>query len=369
MSTPALSYFRSSFLVTALGLALGAWLGWREGGWPGALSVAFLCSVLAILEVSLSFDNAVVNAKILRDMTPLWQHRFLTWGMLIAVFGMRLVFPLAIVAVVARLGPVEAVKLAATEPHRYAQIIGSVHAEIAAFGGSFLLMVGLSYFFSTGKDTHWIGPVERLMSRMGRLQSAALGLTLVILFVVSKMLPEAQAHGFLVAGVLGLVTFIAVDGVSSLLHVPDATMKNAHKASAASFLYLEVLDASFSFDGVVGAFAVTHNLFIIAIGLGIGAMFVRSMTILLVDKGTLANFVYLEHGAFYAIAALAAMMFLGTFMTVSEVVTGLIGAVIIGLAVLASVRHTRRRGTTVIESTEAKLKEGALGKSTNDSAR
>lgn len=369
MTTSALSYFRSSFIVTALGLGLGAWLGWREGGTSGALSVAFLCAVLAVLEVSLSFDNAVVNAKILRDMTPVWRHRFLTWGMLIAVFGMRLVFPLVIVAVVAHLGPIEALKLAATEPHRYAQIIGSVHAEIAAFGGSFLLMVGLSYFFSANKDTHWIGPIERLMAKMGRLQAVGLGLTLIILIVVSTLLPEAKAHGFLVAGLWGLVTFIAVDSVSSLLHVPEATVKDAHKASAASFMYLEVLDASFSFDGVVGAFAVTHNLFIIAIGLGIGAMFVRSMTILLVEKGTLANFVYLEHGAFYAIAALAVMMFLGTFMTVSEVITGLIGAVIIGLSVVASIRHTRRQGTTVVESTGSNLEEGPLGKSSDDSTR
>lgn len=355
MPTPSLRYFRSSFAVTVLGLLLGGWLGWREGGVDLALSFAFLCAVLAVLEVSLSFDNAVVNARVLRTMTPLWQHRFLTWGMVVAVFGMRLVFPLVIVAVVAHLGPIEALRLAATEPREYAALIHSVHNEIAAFGGAFLMMVGLSFFFSTHKETHWIGPVERLMAQMGRLQSAGLGITIIVLFVVSALLPEAEAHGFLVAGLWGLVTFIAVDGLSALLHVPDATVKDAHRASAASFIYLEVLDASFSFDGVVGAFAVTNNLFLIAIGLGIGAMFVRSLTILLVERGTLANFAYLEHGAFYAIAALAAMMFLGTLMPVSEVVTGLIGAVIIGLSLLGSIRLARRRGVSVVESTDEAL--------------
>lgn len=348
----SVSYFTSSFVVTVVGLALGAWLGWREGGLTPALSMAFLCAVLAVLEVSLSFDNAVVNAKILRDMTPVWRHRFLTWGMVIAVFGMRLVFPLVIVAVVASLGPIEALKLAATQPERYAHLIQSVHTEIAAFGGAFLLMVGLSYFFDESKDTHWIGPLEKLMARLGRLQGIGLGVTMIVLYVISTLLAEEHVKGFLVAGLWGLVTFIAVDGVSALLHVPEATMKDAHRASAASFMYLEVLDASFSFDGVVGAFAVTNNLFIIAIGLGIGAMFVRSLTILLVEKGTLAHFLYLEHGAFYAIGALATMMFLGTFVHVSEVITGLIGAAIICVALVASVRHTRRQTkVAVLEAT------------------
>src|SRR5207245_6010504 len=80
------------------------------------------------------------------------------------------------------------------------------------------------------------------------------------------------------------------------------------KAAFFLFLYLEVLDASFSFDGVVGAFAITSDPIIIAIGLGIGAMFIRSLTVYLVKKGTLAEYVYLEHGALYAIGALAILL-------------------------------------------------------------
>ena len=93
-------------------------------------------------------------------------------------------------------------------------------------------------------------------------------------------------------------------------------------------IYLEVLDASFSFDGVIGAFALTHNLFIIAIGLGIGAMYVRSMTIMLVERGTLAEYRFLEHGAFYAIIALSVIMFVQPLMHIPEVITGLVGAVV-----------------------------------------
>jgi hypothetical protein len=110
----------------------------------------------------------------------------------------------------------------------------------------------------------------------------------------------------------------------------------------ASFLYLNVLDASFSFAGVIGAFALTDELFIIALGLGVGAMFVRSLTILLVERGTLASYEYLEHGAFYAVGALALFMMLGTLVEVPEAVTALVGAGLIGLAFWSSVRKLRR---------------------------
>ena len=115
----------------------------------------------------------------------------------------------------------------------------------------------------------------------------------------------------------------------------------AVKSGLAGFLYLETLDASFSFDGVIGAFAITHDIIIIAIGLGVGAMFVRSMTLMLVDKGTLGEFRYLEHGAFYAIGALSALMYIGTLMEVSEIITGLIGAGFIVLALYSSIRYNK----------------------------
>ncbi len=303
----------------------------------------FLATILSVLEVSLSFDNAVVNAKVLNTMTPVWRHRFITWGMLIAVFGMRLVFPLAIVVIVTKLGPWDALVLAASKPDEYAAIMTSVHTEIAGFGGAFLLMVALKYFFDKNKDVHWIKQIEKPLVKLGRMDAIELGVSMLAIYGMTKILPPDEGYKFLTAGIFGLVTFIAVDGVGAFLNAPDETMTDIHKASAASFMYLEVLDASFSFDGVVGAFAITNNLFIIAIGLGVGAMFVRSMTIMLVDRGTLSEFVYLEHGAFYAIGALATMMFLGTSMHVPEVITGLIGAAFIGLSLWSSVRHNKEK--------------------------
>ncbi len=339
-----MGYFRNSFIVTALGLILGAFLGWQTSGTlAGTLSTTFIVFVLAILEVSLSFDNAVVNATVLKEMDHLWRRRFLTWGIAIAVFGMRIVFPLVIVAVIAQIGPLAALTMAASDPDEYSRVLTSAHVSVAAFGGAFLAMVGFKHFFDFEKDVHWIGVIERPLAQLGRIEAVGIGLVLILLYSIGAWLPEAQRLEFLVAGIFGLLTYIAVDGVSALLDMAQESADGVKRSGAAAFLYLEVLDASFSFDGVIGAFALTNNLFIIAIGLGIGAMFVRSLTIMLVEQETLASYRYLEHGAFYAIIALAVIMFAKTVVHVPEVVTGLIGAGFIIAALADSIRYNRAK--------------------------
>ena len=338
-----MGYFRNSFLVTGAGLGLGAFLGWQlTHTWAGALSTLFIVAVLGILEVSLSFDNAVVNAVVLKKMTPVWRRRFITWGIAIAVFGMRIVFPLIIVAIVTHIDPFSALVMAVTDPERYSRVLTSAHVSVSAFGGAFLAMVGLKHFFNHEKDVHWIGVIERPLTRLGRIEAVELGLVLLLLYLVSTWLVGPEQIEFLVAGIFGLVTYIAVDGVSALLNVESAVTGEVVQSGAASFLYLEVLDASFSFDGVIGAFALSNNLFVIAIGLGVGAMFVRSLTIMLVERETLASYRYLEHGAFYAILVLALMMFISAVTHIPEVVTGLIGAGFIVTAFVDSIRYNRR---------------------------
>jgi hypothetical protein len=344
-----LKYFSGSLAVTVAGLLLGAGVGAHyTGTGAGVASTVFIVAVLAVLETSLSFDNAVVNATVLRDMTPIWRHRFLTWGIAIAVFGMRIVFPLLVVSVVARIGPVEALRLAALEPQEYARLLRTAHEELGAFGGAFLGMVCLKYFFDADKEVHWLRALESRLTRLGKVDAVELAIMMLGIYGFSRAFPPEESRAFLVAGIFGLVTYIAVDGIGAAMEVDAAGMRNVHRASAASFLYLEVLDASFSFDGVIGAFALTNNLFVIAIGLGIGAMFVRSLTVMLVEEGTLASYRYLEHGAFYAIGALALLMLVGTVMPVHEAVTGLLGAVFIALSLWSSFRHNRaqRLGAT-----------------------
>ncbi len=339
-----LKYYKGSLLFTAICLALAAWLGFAlTGTVPGTFGILWIVLVLGVLEVSLSFDNAVVNATVLRDMDDTWRHRFLTWGIVIAVFGMRIVFPLAIVAIAAHLGPIEAVKLAAADPVRYERIITSAHVGISGFGGSFLAMVGLNFFLDEAKEEHWLPFIERPLAALRRISGLATGIVLLALYGIAQFIPAAEAMTFITAGIFGLLTYIAVHAIGVLLEGDgDAVTGAAARSGFAAFLYLEVLDASFSFDGVIGAFALSNNLFIIALGLGIGAMFVRSMTIMLVDHGTLTQYRYLEHGAFYAIIALAAIMLLSVRFHIPETITGLIGATLIGLSFWASVRSNRK---------------------------
>lgn len=342
ISRDTLKYFKSSLWLSAVGIALAIPLGYSIGGLNGILETVFIVSILSVLEVSLSFDNAVVNATVLKDMTPKWRHRFLTWGIAIAVFGMRLIFPLAIISLVVWIDPWSALLLAINEPQEYERIMTSAHVAISAYGGTFLLMVGLKYFFDREKQIHWIKKIEAPLTYLGRLEAFEIGLAIVILLVFYNVLPEGEGATFLTSGLWGLLTFIAVDGIGSFLKLPTKSALDPERASVGMFLYLEVLDASFSFDGVIGAFALTNNLFIMMIGLGIGALFVRSMTIMLVERETLSEYRYLEHGAFWAILALAAAMFGSTIVHIPEVITGLVGAVFIGFSFWSSVRHNKK---------------------------
>ena len=337
--TPVWRYFAWPVFWTVAGLGGSFALGWGQmGGLPGALSFLFIGAVLAVLEISLSFDNAIVNAAKLRQMRPEWQRRFLTWGIVIAVFGMRIVFPIAVVAIAAWIGPIEAVRLAATDPERYADLMHGAHLSISAFGGTFLMLVALSYFFDGEKTVHWLTAVEEPLSVWARLRGIEIIVVGAVAIAVTLLLPDRVAFDFLLAAGFGLATFLGVELLGRALDRADAVRGAAATGGFGAFMYLEVLDASFSFDGVIGAFALTQNPFLIAIGLGIGAFYVRSMTMMLVERQTLAQFRYLEHGAFWSILALAVAMFTQAFIQVPEAVTGLIGAALIGLALVSSVR-------------------------------
>ncbi len=334
-------HFGWAHAATILGLCLAFWLGWGSTGTlQGALGFLLAGAVLAVLEISLSFDNAVVNASRLKDMDPLWQRRFLTWGILIAVFGMRIVFPLLVVVLAAGIGPWEAVRLAAAEPARYAEIIQGAHLSIAAFGGAFLMMVALSWFADEAKEVDWIAGIEAGLRRCGSVKGAEIAIVLLVVATVSRLLPETSRDEFLFAAACGLLAFLGVEMLGHVLDRPGAA-GTAAKGGLGAFLYLEVLDASFSFDGVIGAFALTQNLFLIAIGLGIGAMYVRAMTVMLVERGTLAEVRYLEHGAFWSILVLSGIMFAQTRAHIPEAATGLIGAALIATAIISSLRYRK----------------------------
>jgi len=350
-----LRIFGPSLAVTVISLVVA----FLYGG-PQAL---FLCVILGILEVSLSFDNAVINATVLRRMSEFWQKIFLTVGILIAVFGMRLVFPLLIVWVASGLGPIAALDLALNPPAdgaayfpdgsaSYETLITDAHPQIAAFGGMFLLMLFL-HFMLEEREIKWLRWLEVPLAKAGKLdQLEVVVATALLLITATVIAPDDKVSTVMIAGALGMITYIAVNGLGEMFHVPEedevptggpsGLAKATGKAGFFLFLYLEVLDASFSFDGVIGAFAITSDPIIIALGLGfIGAMFVRSITIYLVRKGTLNDYVYLEHGAHWAIGALALILLYSIGTHVPEVITGLVGIALIGAAFASSVYRNR----------------------------
>lgn len=358
-----LKTFGWSFVVTAAGLAAAV----LYGGWTAFGVVA----ILSILEISLSFDNAVVNAGILKKMNAFWQKIFLTIGVLIAVFGMRLVFPVTIVAVTAKKSPVDAVNLALTDKDQYQQLVTDAHPAIAAFGGMFLLMIFLDFIFED-RDIQWLRWIERPLAKLGKVDMLSVCIALVVLLIASMTFAaHAHQHGgahvdkaqtVLISGIAGLITYMIVGGLSGYFedrleeqeereHEEEEAVRRSGKQRSAvllagqaaffMFLYLEVLDASFSFDGVIGAFAITNDIVLMALGLGIGAMYVRSLTVYLVRQGTLDDYVYLEHGAHYAIGALAVILLVTIQYQINEVVTGLVGVILIAWSFWSSVRRNR----------------------------
>ena len=344
-----LKAFRGSLLVSAIVLVL-------VGVLSGEISLVLTAVVLAVLEVTLSFDNAVVNAKYLKKMSPLWQKLFLTVGVLVAVFGMRLVFPIVIVQLTAGLGFTEVVRLALNDSEQYAaELEGAKHA-IYAFGGVFLLMIFLDWIFEE-KDILWLRPLEQALERVGKLDQLSVVIAGIGVMVGSRIVDVEERSTVLFAGLAGLVTYLAVSGLDSLFEVEGeedeqtggagSAAMAVGKAGFATFLYLEVLDASFSFDGVIGAFAITQDVLVIAAGLGIGALFVRSMTVYLVRQGTLAEYRYLEHGAHWAIGALAVCLLLELKYEIPEAVTGLLGLAFIVAAYTSSILANKKERAEV----------------------
>lgn len=307
--------------------------------WVGP-SAAYTVIVLIAIEVAFSFDNAVVNAKILDHMSRIWQQIFLTVGMLVAVFGMRLVFPIAIVAVTAGLGWGQVIDLALHHPEEYAHHLELAHPSISAFGGAFLLTLALYFLFDDDRQEQWLRRIERRLQRLGGYWWLA-PVTALFVVGVTALIPGNDHVGTtLRAGIAGVVVYTMLHQAIVFMDKKQSALTTGAKrtgwAAFGAFLYLELLDASFSFDGVLGAFAITNNVILIALGLGVGALWVRTLTIQLVRHKSLNNYIYLEHGAHYAILALAIALFVSIIHSVPEVITGFIGIVIILLAFQAS---------------------------------
>ena len=203
----------------------------------GGLAAIYITFLLIVLEVSFSFDNAVVNAKVLETMDPIWQKRFIVFGIPIAVFGMRLLFPLAIVAIVTGMGMFETLHVAMDEPKRYEGILKSTETTIFAFGGAFLLMVFLDFFFGE-HDVKWMRFVED--SRLVHNVSGIANIELITAIMVGIGLGHiTHDFGVVLAFMYGVL-------LHSLLGMLDHFLSSdTVKSGIAGFIYLEVLGCQF----------------------------------------------------------------------------------------------------------------------------
>lgn len=327
--------FGGSIIISLLALMfVYIYLGWQA---------ALVTLALMIIEVTFSFDNAIVNAKVLNTMSIFWQNIFMTIGILVAVFGMRIIFPILVVMLSADLPWNKVLDLALHHPQDYAAALNGAHTSIASFGGTFLLMLALHFMFDKARTVFWLKRIEKPMQRIAQwwmptLVSGAL-LTLVTLLPFNHHPKQT-----VVAGIVGIVTYLVISGLSSFFTKQhEKSEKLAGKkllktgmAGFSAFIYLEVLDASFSLDGVIGAFAVTQNVILIAIGLGVGAVWVRSMTLYMVRHKVLHAYPYIEHGAHYTIGVLALILLLGLFVSIPEAIAGGVGVLIIIASIVAS---------------------------------
>ena len=363
-----LSYFNTFFLFFGISVII-------EFFYMGVLGIV-QGTTLTILELSLSFDNAVVNALILVNMPPLWRKRFLTWGMLIAVFGVRLIFPILIVFATTDLSFVESFSLAINNPAEYEKVIMASHHIVMAFGGVFLLMIFLSFLFNENKDVHWIASIEEYASRWSsvgdlKILIAILTVALIGLYAPSEIsidgvITKIDKADIVLPMIYGILLYLSIEFLRGILeddgqkhdsdnmeterekieHVANSKLA---KGGLASFIYLELIDMSFSFDGVLGAFAVSQNIIIIMLGLGAGAFAVRNLTILMVDRGTVAEYRYLEHGAMWSIGLLAISMIVQIFVHLPHGLIIAFAIIPIAIAFIQSVKENKLDGENKID--------------------
>lgn len=317
---------------------------WALVGWQMGVAALFTVLVLTLLETTFSADNAVVNSKVLMTMSPFWQKLFMTVGIFIAVFVVRFLLPILIVAFSAGIGFNEVVNLALHHPHEYEQELTKAEPVISAFGGTFLLMITLSYFIDYNKKTHWLPYLEKYLGKLGKFDNITVFIMLITTLLIYATVDPAHHNTIFLASISAMALHIGLQLLEAAMGNAEDKTKVKHKvglAAFAAFMYLEVLDASFSLDGVIGAFALTGDVVLIIAGLGAGAIWVRAMTIHLVRSNALAKYIFLEHGAHWAIGFLGGIMLLKLYhIILPEFIVGTLGIGFIAVAIWWSKRKS-----------------------------
>ncbi len=282
---------------------------------------------LVVFEVINSVDNAVVNASVLKTMSMLWRKRFLLIGIITSVFLVRFLLPLLIVWISIPTMSLSDIFLAFSgQSSIAANAIELQKPIILMFGGVFLLYLYLHWLFLEKKEPLFI---ERfLKENHGAWFFGFAALLLVLIMYLARSNPLVM-----LAAAIGSATFFLLYGLKETAESSERNMivGSSGLSDLSKFVYLEVLDTTFSFDGVVGAFAFTINLLLILIGLGIGALVVRELTIKGID--TIGKYKYLKNGALTSIGFLGLFMLVESFgIELPSYIPTIVTFIIIGIA-------------------------------------
>lgn len=295
---------------------------------------------LCLFEVISSVDNAIINAHVLKTLPEKFKKIFLTFGLLIAVVVVRGMLPFLIVWL-------------ANPAFSFYQVIGFVFhptPEINAYieksqsllllaGGVYLFLVFLSWLFIEEKKYAFL--VEEFLHKQSVwfYAIASLFFTGVIYFSL-KVNPILA-----LSAAIGSMAFFITDGFKKNAEEKEKQMLSGNMSAWSKILYLEILDATFSIDGVIGAFAFTISIPLIFLGNGLGAYIVREVTI----RGTdiISKFAYLKNGAMYSIGLLGGVMVLEAFgknfpFWLAPLNTFLLLAIFMGLS-LRELRRARKK--------------------------
>ncbi|MBI2338437.1 DUF475 domain-containing protein [Candidatus Daviesbacteria bacterium] len=273
------------------------------------VTIVLIVSGLVLFETVSSIDNAVINAEVLSTMSQKARRWFLLWGLFIAVFLLRGLLPWAIVWVVnPSLGPIGSFTAALSSNPAVAEAIESSKHILLAGGGIFLIFLFFHWLFLEPKNFGLRG--EKFFQKQGVWFYAIVSIILAAVVWFSIKIDPLMAFGAVVGSTAFFITHgfkeNAAQAEKKLLGKGDTSLTDASK-----ILYLEVIDATFSIDGVVGAFAFTLSVPLILLGNGIGALVVRQMTISNIDR--IKRYVFLKNGAMYSIFFLGSIMLLDSF--------------------------------------------------------
>ncbi|MDD2758231.1 MAG: DUF475 domain-containing protein [Patescibacteria group bacterium] len=261
---------------------------------------------LCLFEIISSVDNAVINAGVLKTMPEKYRKIFLFWGIIFAVFVVRGILPFLIVWIAnPALSIVEVFGFVFSNNPEINEYVERSKPFLLLGGGIYLLFVFLGWLFLEEKKYAFLA--ERFIHRNGFwfYAIASILLTLIVYF-------SLKVNSFLaLSATIGASAFFITDGFKKNAEEKEKELEHGHMSAWSKIMYLEILDASFSIDGVIGAFAFTISVPLIILGNGLGAIVVRQLTV----KGInlIAKFAYLKNGAMYSIGALGAVMILESF--------------------------------------------------------